>query len=457
MKAFVRILFIQTCWLILLTSLRAQDSSLTTPRTDFTALEGRVEGLHETVVEMKGVLDALKKVRISGYIQSQFQVAESSGISSFSGGNFPQNSHSRFQVRRGRLKVAYDNDLTQYVLQIDVTQNGLGIKDAYASIREPWTKSLGLTAGVFDRPFGFEVSYSSGARETPERSRMFQTLFPGERELGAKIEFTPEEGPLSYFNLRAGIFNGVLSNANENDGFKDFIGRAGFQFPFEDVNLALDGGVSLYSGKVTNNSKYLYSIDRSDPARRFLVDSTSTNAGSGRGRAYIGADLQLYYDLPVIGGLSLRAEYIGGQQPGTSTSNSFYNPDGASGSDVKSGIDGRKVTPLYSRPFSGWYINYVQNIGLSDQIMLKYDVFDPNTDLAGNQIGAPGTNHTIGDIRFQTLGFGWIHHWDANVKFVIYYDLVRNESINAAATGTLLPYTGDLRDDVLTIRMQYRF
>lgn len=139
---------------------------------------------------MKATVDATKKIKVSGYIQAQYQTAETAGITSFAGGNFPSNVQSRFQVRRGRVKVNYDNDLTQYVLQIDVTQNGVAIKDVYASLREPWWQTFGLTAGIFNRPFGFEIGYSSSSRESPERSRVIQTLFPGERELGAMVSIT---------------------------------------------------------------------------------------------------------------------------------------------------------------------------------------------------------------------------------------------------------------------------
>lgn len=65
----------------------------------------------------------------------------------------------------------------------------------------------------------------------------------------------PKEGIVSHFNLQAGLFNGVGPSANENDRNKDFIGRFGVQIPFQEYNLALDGGFSLYAGKVTNNSK----------------------------------------------------------------------------------------------------------------------------------------------------------------------------------------------------------
>ncbi|MBA4311415.1 MAG: hypothetical protein C0417_02180 [Chlorobiaceae bacterium] len=452
-----RIIFIISLLVAIYLNAKSQDSSAVATKDEVTEVKGAVDGINETVLEMKSTLDALKKIKISGYIQAQYQVAESAGVGSYAGGNFPQNVKSRYQVRRGRFKINYDNDLTQYVLQLDVTQSGVGIKDAYVSIKEPWYRAASLTAGVFDRPFGFEISYSSSSREAPERSRLFQTLFPGERELGAKIELAPENGPLSYFNLKAGVFNGVLSNANENDRNKDFIGRAGFQLPFDEEGLAIDGGFSVYTGTVTANSKKIYEIDNSSSIKKYIVDSTITNLGNGFDRNYYGFDLQLYYDVPVIGGATLRGEYIWGKQPGTDKSSSFYNPDAAGTTDTKSSIDGKKVTDIYMRNFNGWYLNFVQNIGLKNQFVAKYDVYTPNKDVTANDIGAVGSNLNAGDIKYSTLGLGWIYHWDSNVKFVLYYDWVKNEKVNSLASGTLAPFKEDLKDNVLTFRMQYKF
>lgn len=440
--------------LIVLISLNAfaQDTSDVAKKEDIEEVKSSLESVNETITDLKNTLDALKKIKISGYIQAQFQSADTAGIISYAGGNFPANVKSRFQVRRGRVKFMYDQDITQYVLQIDITQSGVAIKDAYAMIKEPWLRIFSLTGGVFDRPFGFEISYSSSMRESPERSRLFQTLFPGERELGVKIEATPERGVLSYFNLKVGLFNGVLPNANENDRNKDFIGRIGFLLPFREENLEIDGGFSLYAGKVTNISKYFYEFDNSSPVKKFKADSSATNLGKSYSRNYYGFDMQLYYDLPrlrglpIIGGLSIKGEFITGQQPATATYNSFYFP---TSSDPK--------LSLYSRNFNGWYINYIQNIGLYHQFILKYDVFDPNTDVKGSDIGIPGSNITTADIKYSTLGVGWVYHWDANVKFTLYYDIVKNEQVNTAATHSLANFTRDLKDNVLTMRMQYRF
>ncbi len=448
-------------------------------------LKGQVEGINETVLAMQSTVDALSKIKFSGYLQTQFQVNGMDGGKNVAGGDFTANTHSRFQLRRGRLKAMYDNGLSQYVIQIDVTPAGVGIKDAYVTIKEPWLKWVSLTSGVFDRPFGFEISYSSSSREAPERSRLFQTMFPGERDLGAKIEVNPDKGLLSHFNLKLGIVNGMgptttnlttytststpnhtnsstatdsiksvstttvtnsSSSVFENDNIKDLIGRIGFTAPMVDQNLEIDGGVSWYQGKVTSNSPDVYSYEKSQ--KMYVKKSDAANINKHFDRSYLGLDVQLYYDLPFAQnmGFSLRGEYISGKQPGTSGSSGFYNP--SSKADVQA---------LYNRNFMGYYVNYVQNLGLKNQLVVKYDAYDPNTDASGSDIGSTGSNLSTTDIAYNTLGIGLVHHWDSNVKFTLYYDIVKNETVNSAASGSLATLKDDLKDNVLTLRMQYKF
>jgi phosphate-selective porin len=409
-----------------------QDSTTTTPGEQIAEVKGSVEGINETVLEMKSVLDALKKIKISGYIQAQFQSAEIDGANSaFQGGVFPSTMHNRFQVRRGRLKVSYDNDLSQYVLQLDATEKGVQLKDAYILAKEPWLKTFALKGGVFDRPFGFEISYSSSNREAPERSRLFQTLFPGERDLGASLEIFPTSGPLSYFNFKGGLFAGNGVNP-EVDNAKDFIGRLGFTLPFYDANFAIDGGVSGYLGQVKSPAgKYYYTLNSA-----VAVDSSLSTFVD---RNYIGFDLQLYYDLPIIGGFSLRGEYITGKQPGGKLT---------SVSPISAQIDNQ-----YLREFYGYYVNYVQNLGDKFQLVVKYDEYDPNKNVSGDDIGAiSAAKLGPADLKFSTLGFGLVNYFDDNVKFTFYYDMVKNETTNSIAK-----YSEDLKDNVFTVRMQYKF
>jgi hypothetical protein len=408
-------------------------------------------------------VDALRKIKLSGYLQTQWRFTDvtlpGSGapyeIGRFSGGAFPGNVKNLFTVRRGRIRVNYDNILTQFVIQIDATQSGFTTKDAYLVVTDPWLKSFGLQMGIFDRPFGYEISYSSSVREMPERSRLFQTLFPGERELGAKLLYAPQTGPLSLFRADLGVFNGSGPTANEFDSGKDIIGRLALQLPIESAAMELDLGVSGYLGSVRNNTRFLYTSGTLvNGEKGFLVDSAVTNQGDGVERTYLGADAQLYVDVPALGGAILRGEYVFGKQPGTSGS-----PSTSQTVSPSSPIAGS----IYRRNFSGWYLVYIQNVGLYNQLVLRYDVYDPNTDVAGSDFTPDNTGGAAGlaasDIKFSTLGLGLVHHWDETVKFVLYYEFVRNEELAriAGLPSGAAPYTSDVKDNVLTFRVQYKF
>lgn len=418
-------------------------------------LDGKIGAIEETLAGVSSDVSSLKKLKISGYVQMQYQMADTLGnnkydIGKFSGGSFSEGIDNVFSVRRGRIKAQYTADMASFVLQLDATQKGLDIKDAYMAITEPWLRNVTLTAGIFARPFGFEIGYSSSKRETPERSRLFQTLFPGERDLGAQLglAFQEEESALQYFNLNVGVFNGMRGTLSENDNNKDIIGRLGIELPFSDAGLAIDAGASMYMGKVTSKSPISYAVGTQDGIKTFIADSSAATLNKSFDRTYVGADLQIYYDLPVLGGLSLRGEFITGTQPSTLGSSSFY----------------ATTDPIFSeRKVSGFYVNYVQNVGSSNQLVVKYDVFDPNTDIEGSDIGKKGTSGATtaafnkNDIKYSTLGLGWIYHWNGNVKFTAYYELVKNEEVNSAATGSLAPFTKDVKDNVFTFRAQYKF
>jgi len=436
MKRILLILFIS---LLFSVNISAQEDStlakdeLEDLKSKIEELKGALEGLNESYLETKSTVDALKKIKLSGYIQAQMQSAESDGVSSFAGGNFGAGIHNRVAVRRGRLKVTYDNDITNYVLQIDATEKGLGLKDVYVLFKEPWLRTFGLKAGVFNRPFGFEISYSSSSREAPERSRMYQTLFPGERDLGISMEICQLEGPISFLNFKGGLFAGNGVNP-EVDNQKDFIGRLGFTFPFYEENLAIDGGISIYSGGVKlAQGKSIFTVDNSISA------SANTN-DIYADRSYLGFDLQFYYELPFLGNFTLRGEYISGKQPGGNGTSSM------SPTSLQTG-------DLYLRNFYGYYINYVQNLGDNDQLVVKYDVYDPNSDVVGEEIGLNSAAKLgTGDLKFSTLGIGLIHYWDDNIKFVFYYDMVDNET-----TKYVQGFDSDIKDNVLTFRIQYKF
>lgn len=382
-----------------------------------------------------------KKLKISGYVQAQYQIADTAGAASYAGGNFPATLDNRFSVRRGRFKFLYDGSpYTQLVMQVDVTEKGVGIKDAYARVAEPFLNAFSLTAGVQDRPFGFEISYSSNNRESPERSRLFQTIFPGERDLGAKLTFqAPKGDPWNILKIDAGFYNGTGNTAVDFDNKKDFISHIALNRTTLNEKISYGFGASYYDGGVRQATKNIYSYMTTDASglNKFTLDNSTSNVEQFAKRQYWGLDAQVSFESP-LGFTTFRAEYIEGTQPGTAATT------------VSPAVD--PAADTYLRKFNGAYFNLIQTLGARHKIIAKYDWYDPNTQVEGNDIGKANSFTSKTDIKYNTLGLGYIFNYDTNVKFVVYYDIVTNET-----SANLKGYNNDLKDNVWTFRMQYKF
>ncbi len=83
--------------------------------------------------------------------------------------------------------------------------------------------------------------------------------------------------------------------------------------------------------------------------------------------------------------------------------------------------------------------------------MLKHDWYDPNTKISDNKIGAKGSNFSVTDISISTVGIGIAHYLNDYLKFFPYYDIVKNKTKQLPGSDT------DLKDNLLTGRMQFRF
>ncbi len=399
----------------------------------------------QAIAAMQSLLQNLNKIKISGYLQGQFQVADSTGIKSYAGGDFPAASDKRFSLRRGRLKAMYDNTLTQFVLQIDVTEKGFAIKDVYGKLTDPWLQTFGLTVGVTNRPFGYEIGYSSSMRESPERGRMSQILFPGERDLGAMLTIEPPKtSSFNFFKIEAGLFNGTTGSASDFDKRKDFIGHLILRKSLVRETMKLSGGISYYDGGWRLDTARFFSkvITGDDGVKIFEKDPDPETKGKIMRRNYYGLDFQASYETPVIGMTTIRAEFIGGTHTGLKSSND-------SPKELPVDSKTKLQADAYQRNFIGYYLYFLQNIGpLPLQLIVKYDLFDPNTDVKGNDITAV---LGAGDIAYTTTGLGLAYRFDSNIRFTAYYDMVTNEKTQLSG------YTKDLKDNVFTLRMQYKF
>jgi hypothetical protein len=432
---------------------------------EMTKLQGKVDGLSEDYLETKNTVAGLAKLKVGGYVQVQWQHSDSIGGPVLAGGNMPVNTDRRLQVRRARLKTSYDAGTSKYILEIEalpggvtpagLTASGVALKDVEIIMMEPWLKTFSLDFGVMDRPFGFEIPYSSSLIETPERSRFENNFFSGEKDLGVALGIDPgaDMGILNYFNFKGGLYTGMggsSPNLDEIDREMDFIGRLGFKAPMPDVGLDVDGGFSAYLGQVEDASDTAFELS----GKAFAA--SANNKLKTFDRQVFDVDGQLYYDIPVIGGTSLRAEYEWGEVPGTSGSAKPYAPATQVGPFSAATVVGTPT--LFKRNVAGWYITWVQNLGSMFQGVLRYDMYDPNTDVEGKDIGV-AANKGLGaaDIAINTLGYGLIYHWSGNLKFTAYYDMIMNEKINDAATGGLAAWKKDLNDNLFTFRAQVKF
>jgi hypothetical protein len=84
-------------------------------------------------------------------------------------------------------------------------------------------------------------------------------------------------------------------------------------------------------------------------------------------------------------------------------------------------------------------------------ITFKYDWYDPNRNVKGNEIGIGDDGLTGADVRYNTLGVCYLYHFNQQLKMFFNYDMVQNESTS------LEGFEDDLKDNVFTARLQFRF
>jgi hypothetical protein len=346
-------------------AVRAQESQA--PAVDTAALEGKVAALEEQLAETRSTVSGLSRFKWSGYIQARYAWQEGVTYSTAEGTTAnPKANPDRdnFFIRRGRLKLVYDADLAQFVLQIDATpQSGVSIKEGYAELKLP--KGFAIDAGLQLLPFGYDVGVRSSADlDLLERYRGAGYWLKGEYDVGVTLR-----GASGPFNFRAGVFNGNGvdgGSGRDNDQIKDIIGRVGVDFGM------LTGGISGWYGKT----------------RDYRVFPNKTYD-----RNRIGADVQIYLDLLPIGGTALKGEFIAGK------------------TGIGSPTDAGTGLGLAGH---AWHATVVQNVTDSFQLAARYEQF-----VKDNNLVAPAKGGTVKQINELDVA---IHYYvGGNYKLSLAY------------------------------------
>jgi phosphate-selective porin len=373
---------------------------------------GKLNALDERVLVNEGDLLKLTKIKVSGYIQTQWE-RYGKDLETANGYN------NTFYIRRARVKFTYEaTDGVKFVLQPDFSTNNLSLKDAYAVLNIPKFKDLTLWAGQMNRP-DYEVEYSSSSREVLERSRVIRAIYPGEREIGVKLEYIGSKVPLK-FQLMAMNGNFTGTQAKDVDSKKDVMGRIVYSVKMPSAGLGIDLGVNeYYGGNLAKTNQYFKNSDGT-------LDSLSTDWRYLK-KNWTGGEIQIYAD--VLGGMSIKAEYISGIN---STPSSV-----ASSATMAQ----KKASPNIYNNFSGYYVYMVKNIGAKNQFVAKYDYYDPNTKLTGDAAG--------NSIFYKTVTLAWQYYLNDFIRISLNYEMPKNETNASNAT--------DKKDNTLGLRFQAKF
>jgi hypothetical protein len=218
--------------------------------------------------------------------------------------------------------------------------------------------------------------------------------------------------------------------------------------------FGINGGFSYYNGGVlqTTNNVFILKTDSATGLLGYVnIGNQSGVLQKNYKREYFDGYLELKSDYPV-GITTLRAEYIGGLQPGVATSSSV--PLGP--------LNNAPINDLYLRRFNGGAINFTQSFKtkfkthtMMHDITVKFDWYNPQIKIKGrNLVDTTAQLQQLGlsttDMSYYTLGFGYSiipYNW---FKLMIWYDYVMNESTS------LKNWNGDYKkDNILTIRTQF--
>jgi hypothetical protein len=410
-------------------------SSPVPPTADQGALAAKVEGveaktaqLQKAVSDQKGLLDKASKLKVSGFIQGRYEWHDDSvngwdySAKPTTGnppGNAGSSTKSTFYVRRARLDTSYSGTNAEFVLQLDAGGDTVGLRDAEAAFVDTWTPlHLRVSVGQFKYAFGYELQQGDPIREMPERARMIQQFFPGERDRGLKVQ-----GKYKVLRFQVALVNGngiqdpTFKAGKDGNAWLDLVGRVGVDFQ------TIAGGVSgYYGGSDVYNPSYNATTN----------PDTSPLSLKKYSRVRVGGDVQGNLDVPTLGNLSLRGEIIYSRDK-----NQAYNGIAAKACEDRIGL--------------GWSLIAAQSFGRLLGAVVRVDSYDPllqsslDSTACTSTDGKSGTYVTAGTDRIITYGGGLLLNVSPNFKGTLVYEHPTEQGAKK------------VDNDIVTAQLQARF
>lgn len=361
-------------------------------------------------------------VSLFGFVQADAVAYSQASVDEVNPSTGAPLNETRFLIRRARLRVDADYRWLAAVLEFDGnTVNGPTARITNVEASACWPRCSGdgaplvmLSMGLLRIPFGFEVQEKDYVRLLLERSNVARAMFPGEFDLGARLQ-----GGWRWLRWQAAVMNGHPSGDRQfalvdPTASKDFLGRVGAETR-PHAHLGIVGGLSaLYGtgfsrGTPSTKDQLVWRDTNGDGQ----VDITEIIGVAGQAatpsrtfsRYAVGADLRVAIELPRVGPLTLAGEVVWA----TNLDRALAIAD-----PIAAGRDLREL---------GWYVMALQQLGRFCAVGVRYDRYDPDAD-ARQQVGAAIVPR---DKSFATLGvvaaamlppYGrlsveWDHNWNA--------------------------------------------
>ena len=399
-----------------------QDST----RAQVEELKSKAEGMQTSIETVQGDVAELKKFKVGGYIQLRFDWDQSS-VSSVAGVPITKQTGNNNQIayfRRARIKFDYDNTTSKYRLYLNASRTtGVEILEAYADwlYTIPAKKlpiALNLRLGQQNWPFGYEIEYSSSSRDFPERSKIENELFNGERDRGANLNVAFPK----YVQLNVGAWQGTGIKGDTKAPFlwmdptkqKDVIGRvklnyrsfylgfSGYWGKYLDPGADANAGTLKWTDKNANNA-----IDSGEVS---ITGAAATKPAVQYDKMRTAVDAQAYLNILPFGGTGIRCEYM------------FAHDKGL-----------RK---------DGWYIWLSQSLTTKFGAAIRYQQFNPNKDVDVIKKG---------DVKLNATSLAFHYFWDARTRITLAYD------INKEPGKTADKKDREVKNNLFTIQWQFSF
>jgi hypothetical protein len=385
-------------------------------------------------------------VSLTGYVQADWALWRQSSEDEINPSTLAPVNEERFMIRRARLKTTIDREYVAGALELDGnTVNGTTARlvNAEASFKLPGEEGapvplLMATVGLFKIPFGFEILQSDRDRIFLERSTAEQALFPGEYDLGARLQ-----GGWRFVRYAIAAQNGdplgeKAFPGRDPNAAKDIVGRLGIETPIVEtvtVSAGFSGltGKGFHRGTPATKSVIQWSDKNEDGA--FTSDEIVTVPGSAAtpsqnfDRFAYGADLDLSVAIPQFGVATIYGELYYAKN--LDRAKLIADPLGPLGRDARE---------------LGFYVAALLQIDDLATVGARYDAYNPDRDSTNSAKPLVPT-----DLSYSTLALV-AAVGTPNGRVQVEYD--HNTNHNGR---DLMGRPANLKDDAVIVRGQVGF